>query len=361
MEDPLITQRHTLPDKVKVLVVDDSPLMCKAIEQILNEDDQIEVTSKATSGWEALNQLKTGRFDVCTLDVHMPGMNGLSVLKNIMIRCPLPTLMVSAFTGDGSRVTFEALRFGAVDFFKKPARNGDNALKRQGEQLRDRLKRASRVQVKAARYLRIKPVASLIKEEASGKSMDEVAGIAIIHGSTGSYSSILSIIPKLSLDLSIPVIISLGVMQENLKAFVDYLRPYSIFPVELPAGRVRLRPNHIYFLSGNQAAGFEQAGGHWEMMVEERPIETENEGAVDLILLSASECFGEDCLAAFVSGDSPYGLTGAREVLRNKGGLVVQNPAGCLAPFIPKRMIQEFGVQTQEPAEIAKYVSNWKS
>ena len=345
---------------IKVLVVDDSPMMCKAIEKILVQDDQIEVTAKALSGREALRALSTKQFDVCTLDVHMPGMNGLSVLKNIMVKHPIPTLMVSAFTGDGSKITFEALRFGAVDFFKKPARNGDKEIQEQGESLIKSLKRASRVQVQAARYLRVKPVS---RKGGFGKKTkynpDDLKKICIIYGSTGGYSSVLAIVPFL---MELPkgsVIVSLAVSKENLAAFVDYLQPYSVPHLSMITDDTELRPGHVYFIPADYAAHFDKAGKGWEMSVKERPIESSKEGAIDLTLLSASESFCNGLLSIFVSGDSPFGVTGAEEVVRNNGTLIVQRPAGCLAPYGPEMMMERFSAKSAEPYEISKLINNW--
>ncbi|RUM89284.1 MAG: hypothetical protein DSZ23_03440 [Thermodesulfatator sp.] len=361
MTEDMLTNTNQNDDKVKVLIVDDSPMMCKALEQILGEDEQIQVESRALNGQEALSKLASGKFDVCTLDVHMPGMNGLTVLKNIMVRYPVPTLMVSAFTGDGSRVTFEALRFGAVDFFKKPSRNGDQDLKDQAELLRTRLKRASRVQVSAARYLRIKPVGRIAyAENACEKDGGDVKAVAVIHGSTGAYSSLLSIIPALQPPLDIPVIVSLGIYNENLNAFVDYLRPFSKLPLVVPEESLPLRAGHVYFLPVDKAATFELVGGSWEIIVKERPISAEKEGAIDLILLSASEAFGEKCLAVFVSGDNSHGFTGAREVVRNGGVLLAQTPDNCLAPHLAFKMIRELEADSRNPAEIAHRLGMWR-
>ncbi len=360
MAQEMLTASKGIDGKIKVLIVDDSPMMCKALEQILGEDDQIQVQSRALNGQEALNKLSAGGFDVCTLDVHMPGMNGLTVLKNIMVRYPIPTLMVSAFTGDGSRVTFEALRFGAVDFFKKPTRNGDEELKSQAELLCSRLKRASRVQVEAARYLRIRPVRRSMQTENKERSGENVKALAVIHGSTGGYSSILSIVPHLSGAMDIPVVVSLGTSKENLNAFVDYLRPFAAVPLVVPEKQVRLMPGSVYFLASDQTGTFEKDGAEWDMLVRQRPIKADNEGAIDLILLSASEAFGRDCLAVFVSGDNSHGMTGAKEVLRGGGTLLVQNPSSCLAPFLPLHIMDKFNAESSGSAEIAGRLSKWK-
>ncbi len=357
MNDVLSSNRN---GPIKVLVVDDSPMMCKAIEKILVQDDQIEVADKALSGREALKALSSKQFDVCTLDVHMPGMNGLSVLKNIMVKYPIPTLMVSAFTGDGSRITFEALRFGAVDFFKKPARNGDREIKEQADLLIRSLKRASRVQVKAARYLRVRPVSG--KESVKGETEyrpEELERVCIIHGSTGGYSSVLAIVPFLTGLPKGAVVISLAVNKENLAAFVDYLKPYSVPCLSMITERIELRPGQVYFIPADYAAHFDKAGKGWEMSVKERPIESSKEGAIDLTLLSASESFCDGLLSIFVSGDSPFGATGAEEVIRNKGKLIVQKPAGCLAPYNPEMMIERFAADSAEPYELSRFVNSW--
>lgn len=345
---------------IKVLVVDDSPMMCKAIENILTEDEKIEVAAKALSGKEALKLLSNEAFDVCTLDVHMPGMNGLSVLKNIMVKHPLPTLMVSAFTGDGSRITFEALRFGAVDFFKKPTRNGENEIKDQGESLRKSLKRASRVQVRAARYLRIRPLKDdairAAKLHCHAENLDR---LCLIYGSTGGYSSILAIAPFLKSLSKGPVIVSLEVSKENLAAFVDYLRPYCLPYLSLVTEKVELRSGNIYFIPADHAAHFEKAGNVWEMTVRKRPIKSSKEGAIDLTLLSASELLGEGLLSVFVSGDSSHGMTGVKEVVRNKGRVVAQDLACCLAPYNPGLVIEKFGADSAEPYELSNFINDW--
>jgi two-component system chemotaxis response regulator CheB len=341
---------------LKVLVVDDSPMMCRVIEEILLEDGQVGHVDRALNGREAISRIASDSYDVCTLDVHMPGMNGLSVLKNIMVRTPVPTLMVSAFTGDGSRVTFEALRYGAVDFFKKPSRNGDEDLLEQAETLRQRVRRAARVQVRAARYLRLKP------RSKSGTVAGEpglFSQLVVICAGTGGYSSLLSLIPALSGSAAAPIVISLTTPPQYLNAFVDYLASYSSIPLKRAESVQVLQPGTAYFLASDEAASFEQAGGKWEMAVEARPIDAENEGPVDLILLSASEHFGNGLLSIFLSGDSPYGVTGAEEVKRNGGTVLVQEPAECLSPMTPDLLRQQVEAEALECSALRTAVEKW--
>ena len=104
---------------IKVLVVDDSALVRKLFGRALGEESDLEVRF-ARDGLEALDQLERFKPDVVTLDVHMPGMNGLECLDRIMVERPCPVLMVSSLTAECADATLEALRLGAVDFVSKP-------------------------------------------------------------------------------------------------------------------------------------------------------------------------------------------------------------------------------------------------
>ena len=106
--------------KKKILIVDDSRMIRKGLTEIFESSDSFEVVGEAADGREALSAIKSMQPDVVTLDVMMPEMDGLTTLKHIMIECPRPTVMLSSLTQDGSETTFDALRYGAVDFISKP-------------------------------------------------------------------------------------------------------------------------------------------------------------------------------------------------------------------------------------------------
>ncbi len=352
--------------RLKVFIVDDSPLMCRAMKQILDEDPEIEVVGRALNGQEAIKRLGETKCDVCTLDVHMPGMNGLSVLKRIMVRNPIPTVMVSAFTADGSRVTFEALRYGAVDFFQKPSRNEGENIQEQGELLRAKIKRAARVKVQAARYLRLKVV-----EETRSSQDEEPSGVAIIAASTGGYASILSLLPAMP-PPKIPVVVSLGTPSKFLKAFVDYIRPFLSFPVHLLEDGQLLLPGAAYFVSNEDASSMDTKDGRTVLRISKRviPVQDElhggldshgpdKESGLDLLMFSASEHFGPKTLAVFLSGDRLDGLTGAQEVERNGGMVLVQRPETCLCPDQINFVTEKVQATKLSIPELAKQIGAW--
>ncbi len=106
--------------RVRVLVVDDSALMRKLIPQILERDPSIEVVGTAMDGSFGLKKIENLNPQVVTLDLEMPGMNGIDMLKQIMRKHPVPVIVVSSHSTEGASITMKALGLGAFDFVAKP-------------------------------------------------------------------------------------------------------------------------------------------------------------------------------------------------------------------------------------------------
>jgi len=342
--------------KIKVLIVDDSPLMCIVVSQILSEDDRFEIVGRALNGYEALEMLKAKKCDLCTLDVNMPGMNGLTVLKHIMIRCPTPTLMISAFTSEGSKISFDALRYGAIDFFHKPSMENAASLAEQGEQLRSKAINVARVQLRAAQYLRLhhKTPRQLILV---GDNL--VESLVIMHGAIGSYASVLQLLPLIEEVPKSPVIISMGVQQRYLESFVKYLRGYLPFDIFVASERQHIRPGAFYFISRELAGTFDYVDGKLILETAPRPELNEKEGGIDLLLLSASEHFGSKTLAIFLSGENRQGITGAEELLRLSGTVMTQQLETCLRPELPKAILEHPDAKSATLLELVQKTTSW--
>ncbi len=133
---------------VRVLVVDDSALMRKLIPQMLAADESIEVVGTAMDGSFCLKKIEELKPNVVTLDLEMPGMNGIDALKEIMRRQPVPVIVFSSHSTEGATVTMKALGLGAFDFVTKPK----DASAHMAETARELI-----AKVKAAADCRLKP------------------------------------------------------------------------------------------------------------------------------------------------------------------------------------------------------------
>lgn len=180
--------------RVRTLVVDDSASMRAALNRILSADPEIEVVGLAPEPHAARAMIKELNPDVVTLDVEMPGMDGLSFLEKIMRLRPMPVVMCSTLTARGADVTIEALRLGAVDCIAKPSGNALE-LARNAEQLCAVVKAAARSTVRATAAAR--PAAAPAPGRSAGPLRDAVIAIG---ASTGGVEALFALISALPVD-----------------------------------------------------------------------------------------------------------------------------------------------------------------
>src|SRR5882762_1741730 len=150
------------PKLIRVLVADDSAFMRTAITRMIESDPGLRVGATAQSGQEALDKARALKPDVITLDVEMPGMNGLDTLQHIMKECPTPVIMVSSLTQEGAEVTLEALDIGAFDYVPKQSSFVSLDIVKIREDLINKIKAA-------AESKRRRPMAKVDKPAAPGR------------------------------------------------------------------------------------------------------------------------------------------------------------------------------------------------
>lgn len=131
---------------IKLLIVDDSPLMRRLLTDIFSHDQEFTV-EVARNGEEALDRVLAFMPDVVTLDINMPGMDGLTCLDRIMLERPCPVVMLSALTTAGAEETLEAIALGAVDFFPKPRGAVSIELEAAAQRLIETVRNAARVSI----------------------------------------------------------------------------------------------------------------------------------------------------------------------------------------------------------------------
>lgn len=215
--------------KVKVLIVDDSAFMRKLISDFLSEHPEIEVVGTARNGEDALKKWRTLRPDVVTLDVEMPVMNGLEVLKVMMKEEPVPVVMLSSTTKEGADTTLQAIHAGAVDFVAKPSGSISIDLHKIKAELVEKVLSASKANLSklpsdehintgpAVNLPSIPPsLPSLVNSKAqrmsglgkTGKKRENAAKkIVCIGTSTGGPRALQQVLTSLPKDFSAPILI----------------------------------------------------------------------------------------------------------------------------------------------------------
>ncbi len=316
--------------KISLFIVDDSKMMRKVIASIFKDDPFVQVVGEAENGEEALQLIPQLKPDVITLDVEMPVMDGLKTIKHLMIQSPTPTVMLSSMTQDGAAVTFDALKYGAVDFVAKPSRNADIDLAEQTKEIARKVHLASEVELDAVRYVR---AVNKNKQAhiSSGNRCDKIVAIGVAEG---GYGALLKLLPHLSAGLPAAYLVMFYAPSKHLDPFVEYMDRFSPLQIKRATNNVRLEAGVCYFASGEEYLTVHEQEQGLLLNLSPAPFATQR-GSINMLFFSVAEVMKEDAVAVILSGVGEDGTEGMAEILRVGGAGIVQDPAGCLYRDMP--------------------------
>ena len=205
---------------IKLLIADDSALMRKLLEEIFREEGDFDIRL-ARNGTEALELMRSFDPQVMTLDVQMPGMDGLACLSQIMIESPRPVVMISTLTEKGAEATLEAIELGAIDFVAKPSGTVSLEIERLRPILVEKVRGAAHARIR--RTLRLKErirhqfrgagvlsrPSRPIREKVSRQQLrTRRPGLILIGTSTGGPAALDIVLPQLPRDFPWPVLVA---------------------------------------------------------------------------------------------------------------------------------------------------------
>jgi two-component system, chemotaxis family, protein-glutamate methylesterase/glutaminase len=243
---------------IKVLVIDDSALMRKLLGRVLADVTEFEVHF-ARNGMEGLEKLAALNHDVVTLDIHMPGMNGLACLDRIMIENPRPVLMVSSVTREGADVTLEALRLGAVDFVSKPEGALSLHMEVFGPLFVAKVRAVAGAKLKASLRLRERVQhrigGSVSPRQRAGRTEAPVRatgkGIVVVGTSTGGPPALEALLVALPSTFPWPIVIAQHMPASFTGALARRLDGLCTIAVSEVARPTALEPGHAYIGRGD--------------------------------------------------------------------------------------------------------------
>jgi two-component system, chemotaxis family, protein-glutamate methylesterase/glutaminase len=324
-ENPMMKEQ-----KIGLFIVDDSKMMRKVIASIFKDDPFVRVVGEAENGEEALQLIPQLKPDVITLDVEMPVMDGLKTIKHLMIQAPTPTVMLSSMTQDGATVTFDALKYGAVDFVAKPSRNADVDLNEQTRDIARKVHLAAEVELEAVRYVR----AVSKDKQAKFPSGARCEKIVAIGAAEGGYGALLKLLPHLSAEHPAAYLIMFYAPSKHLESFVDYLDRFSPLRIKRAANNIPIEPGCCYFASGEEYLTVHEREDGLVLHLSSAPFASQR-GSINMMFFSVAEVMGDDAVAVILSGVGEDGSEGMAEILRVGGAGIVQDPVGCLYRDMP--------------------------
>ncbi len=327
--------------KVKVLIVDDSATIRHLLSEILSRDPGIEVVGQAPEPHVAREMIKALNPDVLTLDVEMPGMNGLEFLDRIMRLRPMPVVMVSTLTARGTEVTLDALAMGAVDYFAKPVRDAARFLNDAADELIRKVKAAASAQVRPRAAPRSAPVQD---------TAPFAHRVIAIGASTGGVEALLEVLSHFPADCP-PTVITQHMPAGFTASFAARLDKLCAPRVAEAAEGAVLSPGQVWLAPGG-AAHLEITGrSQWRCRLIAGGATSGHRPSVDRLFHAVAACAGPRAVGAILTGMGRDGANGLSALRANGADTIGQDEATSIVYGMP-RAAQECGaVMRQLPLE----------
>ncbi|NHN32807.1 protein-glutamate methylesterase/protein-glutamine glutaminase [Paenibacillus agricola] len=329
-----------------VLIVDDSAFMRRAVSLLFEKDPAFYIVGIARNGIEAIEKLQRFKPDVITMDVEMPGMGGIEALELIMKEHPVPVVMLSSQTGEGTQATIQALQLGAIDFFLKESLIHESLDSLVLNDFLERMKIAATAKI-ANRSIQETVVDSPILRE--GHSLNPSYDLLVIGCSTGGPSALQTILPRFSPDFNASIIVIQHMPPGFTGPLAERFNNICQMRVREAQDGDLLQPGTIYIApSGYQTLIRKWPDGSKTLKVTEEPVML-YKPSVNVTLESAAPIFEDKLLAVVLTGMGNDGLEGCRMVRKHQGRILVEAEESCIVYGMPK-VIFEAGLADRQVA-----------
>jgi two-component system, chemotaxis family, protein-glutamate methylesterase/glutaminase len=333
---------------INVVIVDDSAFMRKSITLMLESDPEIKVVGAARDGKEGIELVKKLHPDVVTLDIEMPGMNGLDALKIIMKEFPLPVLMFSSLTTEGADSTVEALNLGAVDFVPKDMSYVNVNITQKKAELLDKIKSIGRSAALRLRFKRLShPLPTLSRSGTPGTLLNRIVKMptrrdfrAMVLGiSTGGPFALLQIIPKLPGNFPLGIAIVQHMPPKFTRSLAERINSVSNLTVQEAENGSVLEAGVVLLAPGGKHMTFRKNGNEIITRISDEPNNTLYRPAADVMMTSAAEVIGAPLVGVIMTGMGKDGLEGLKKIKTAGGYIIAQNEETCVVYGMPKAVV----------------------
>ena len=316
---------------LRVVVVDDSAFMRRAISQMLATDEQIQVVGTARNGREGLEMAKKLRPDVVTLDIEMPEMDGLTALGRIMRECPTQVLMVSSLTVEGSHAALRALKLGAADVLAKDTSQISLSITNIQRDLLNRVRTL-------ARSRRPRPLTTgATARQAAANFRPGQFDVVCIGSSTGGPPVLETILASLPPSLATPIVVAQHMPPIFTASMAERLDGLCPLPVRYAQDGMPLERRAVYIAPGGKHLHIEKIGvARCQLRVSEQPREALYRPSVDVLLASAAQAMGSRALGIVLTGMGNDGFEGGKKLHGRGGTLLAQSEETCVVYGMPK-------------------------
>ena len=340
--------RKTAARRVRVLVIDDSAVVRQTLTSILEEDPAIEVIGSASDPFVAARRIAEEVPDVITLDVEMPRMDGITFLRKLMAQRPVPVVMCSSLTEEGSETLMQALEAGAVDVILKPKIGAADHLLESRTRICEAVKGAAqarlgvRARIAASRAgLEKKLTADAMlpppptRSRAMARTTETVVCVGASTGGTESLRELLQALPS-----NAPGMVIVQHMPEKFTAaFARRLDGLCEVEVKEAADGDAVLRGRVLIAPGNRHTLLERSGARYYVSVRDGPLVSRHRPSVDVLFRSAARAAGRNAVGVIMTGMGDDGARGLLEMKQAGAHTLAQDEATCIVFGMPKEAI----------------------
>ncbi|TGK87384.1 chemotaxis response regulator protein-glutamate methylesterase [Leptospira noumeaensis] len=334
-------------NKHTVIVVDDQRSVRSMIKRWIESDPNWEVIGEAANPFEARDLIVEKQPEVMTLDVHMPGMDGIVFLKKLLPQHPMPVIMFSSSTTEGASITLEALEAGAFDYVTKPIGTPES-LTEAKEDLLSKLKESLNFN-KSNINGSLKTQLSFPNKEKRKTNFKRK--FILIGSSTGGTTALRKLLDDV--DETFPPILIAQHMPENFTAlFAQRLNAELKVQVKEAKDKEILQPGHVYIAPGNYHLGIQKIGSEYYTRITQTDKKNGHRPSVDVLFESAAEKeIAGSSIGIILTGMGNDGAKGLLQ-LKEQGCLTIgQNRETCVVYGMPKVAYELGAVTYQVPLD----------
>lgn len=334
--------------EIRVLIVDDSALVRQILTQALEIDPEIEVIGTASDPYMARDKIMRLKPNVLTLDVEMPRMDGIEFLKRLMPQYPIPVLMVSSSTERGEKRTIEALEAGAIDFITKPSSNLGYGLNRMVDELLDKVKTISKVNVDGWKKLGYLQAAKSVKPVQS--VAEPTRTLIAIGASTGGTEALREALTQLSPDT--PGIIVVQHMPAGFtKKFAERLNEQCLMAVQEAKTGDQVERGKILIAPGAFQTTVVRSGEKYFVECKKGKKVSGHMPSVDVLFQSIARTIGANAIGIVLTGMGYDGADGLLAMKKAGARTMAQDKATSIVYGMPKEAYERGGADLQVPIQ----------
>lgn len=331
--------------KIKVLIIDDSAVVRRALHYIFSSDRQLEVMPTASDPFAAAKIIKNEIPDVITLDIEMPRMDGITFLQKLMAQYPVPVIVISTLTEKGTATALKAIDLGAIEVLAKPKLDTKHKLHDSKIQLCDIVKAAAKAKVSRLRSSKLPPPkkqsadAILRAADSHNSSMIKTTEkIVVVGASTGGTTALKNFLE--AMPLNCPGIVIVQHMPEVFTTqFAKRLDESCRISVAEAKNGDRILPGQALIAPGDKHMSIIRSGAQYHTKIQNGPLVNRHKPSVDVLFRSAAKFAGNNSIGVLMTGMGDDGARGLLEMKENGSHTIAQDEKSCVVFGMPREAI----------------------